>query len=187
MTLHVGYQVLYPGNSVQRVEPVTRGHFAGACFWVQSMVRSDEQRRLLFEMDLHLMRLRTRFGETAAAVVGLTGTHHRFLRMWLDVQATINPKDSTMKFNIFHCTTALLLAAASTTAFAHGDVKCEPIPKAEWKPQMDLQKKLVADGWRVRQVKVENGCYEVYGFDAKGKRVEAFFNPKTFERVEATK
>ncbi len=42
---------------------------------------------------------------------------------------------------------------------------------------------LVNEGWRVRKVKVENGCYEVYGFDAKGERVEVFFDPKTFERV----
>ena len=42
---------------------------------------------------------------------------------------------------------------------------------------------LVAEGWRVRQVKIWKTCYEVYGFDEKGERAEAFFNPKTFERV----
>ena len=65
----------------------------------------------------------------------------------------------------------------------HDKVRCEPVPKEEMKPQMDLQRKLTAEGWKVRQVKNFNGCYEVYGFDANGKRVEAFFNPKTFERV----
>ena len=48
---------------------------------------------------------------------------------------------------------------------------------------MALQDKLKAEGWRVRQVKTWNGCYEVYGTDANGARTEAFFNPKTFERV----
>jgi len=84
----------------------------------------------------------------------------------------------------FHLTLAALALALSGSAFAHGDVECPNVPKAEWKPQMDLQKKLTEEGWRIRQVKVWNTCYEVYGFDAKGERVEAFFNPKTFERVQ---
>lgn len=75
-------------------------------------------------------------------------------------------------------------AAAAPGAWAHGDVACPAVPKEEWKPQMELQRKLTDAGWRVRQVKVWNTCYEVYGFDAKGERVEAFFNPKTFERIE---
>lgn len=79
---------------------------------------------------------------------------------------------------------ALLVAVAASGASAHGDVQCPNEPKAEWRPQMDLQRKLVSEGWRVRQVKVFSTCYEVYGFDAKGERVEAFFNPKTFERIE---
>jgi hypothetical protein len=76
-----------------------------------------------------------------------------------------------------------LALAAASAAHAHGNVKCEPIPKAEWKSQKELQKKLTSEGWKVRRVKVENGCYEVYGFDDKGAKAEAFFNPKTLERV----
>jgi hypothetical protein len=76
----------------------------------------------------------------------------------------------------------LAACALSFNAFAHGDVKCE-VPKPEWKGQMELQKKLTGEGWKVRKVQVENGCFEVYGFDDKGERVEAWFNPKTFERV----
>ena len=53
---------------------------------------------------------------------------------------------------------------------------------------MALQKKLEADGWKkVRQVKTENGCYEVYGFNEKNERAEVFFNPKTFEKVGEAK
>ena len=49
------------------------------------MVRSDEQRRLLFDMDLHLMRLRESVGGTDPAVIGLTGTYHNLLRFWSEV------------------------------------------------------------------------------------------------------
>jgi hypothetical protein len=81
-----------------------------------------------------------------------------------------------------HLLIATLSLLAASAAHAHGDVKCST-PKAEWRGQMELQSKLVAEGWRVRKVKVENGCYEVYGFDAKGQKAEAFFDPKSFERV----
>lgn len=79
--------------------------------------------------------------------------------------------------------TTLALAFAASAALAHGNVSCPAVPKEEKKPQMELQKKLEGDGWKVRQVKNYNGCYEVYGFDGQGKKAEAFFNPKTFERV----
>jgi PKHD-type hydroxylase len=82
--LAAGDMVLYPGTSVHRVEPVTRGHRVASFFWIESMVRSDEQRRLLFDMDQHLMSLRTRHGETDPAVIGLTGTYHNLLRAWAD-------------------------------------------------------------------------------------------------------
>jgi hypothetical protein len=52
---------------------------------------------------------------------------------------------------------------------------------------MELHRKLTGEGWKVRQVKVDNGCYEVYGFDDKGNRVEIYFNPKTFEKVGEVK
>ena len=83
--LRAGDMVLYPGTSVHRVDPVTRGYRLAGFFWIQSMVRSDEQRRLLFDMDQHLIELRSTVGETAPAVIGLTGTYHNLLRMWADV------------------------------------------------------------------------------------------------------
>jgi len=82
--LPAGDLIVYPGHSVHRVEPVTRGHRLASYFWVQSMVRSAEQRRLLFDMDSHLMSLRSRLGEADPAAIGLTGTYHNLLRMWLD-------------------------------------------------------------------------------------------------------
>jgi len=83
--LPAGDMVLYPGTSVHRVEPVTRGHRIASFFWLESMVRSDEARRLLFDMDSHLMHLRASVGETDPAVIGLTGTYHNLLRMWAEV------------------------------------------------------------------------------------------------------
>ena len=88
-------------------------------------------------------------------------------------------------------TVAVLLCAA-TLAFAgvahaqHAE-RCEPIPKEQWKPQAELERKLTDMGWKIRRVKIENGCYEVYGTDEKGGKVEVFFHPKTFERVTAEK
>jgi PKHD-type hydroxylase len=81
--LAAGDAVLYPGTSVHRVEPVTRGARLASFFWIESMVRSDEQRRLLFEMDQALMQLRSEHGDGDAAVQ-LTGTYHNLLRMWAD-------------------------------------------------------------------------------------------------------
>jgi len=81
--LPAGDAVLYPGTSVHRVEPVTRGERLASFFWIESLVRSDEQRRLLFDMDMALMRLRQRHGDDADAVA-LTGTYHNLLRLWAD-------------------------------------------------------------------------------------------------------
>ncbi len=83
--LAAGDMVMYPGTSVHRVEPVTRGQRVASFFWVESMVRSDEQRRMLYEMDRHLMRLRSTVGEDEPAVIGLTGLYHNLLRAWADV------------------------------------------------------------------------------------------------------
>jgi PKHD-type hydroxylase len=80
--LAAGDMVVYPASTVHRVEPVTRGVRLASFFWIESMVRDDTQRRLLHEMDLHLMRLRSAVGETDPAVIGLTGTYHNLLRMW---------------------------------------------------------------------------------------------------------
>ena len=78
-----GHMVLYPGTSLHQVKPVIRGHRLACFFWVESMVRSDEQRRLLYELDMNLLGLRTRHGETDETT-GLTGTYHNLLRMWAD-------------------------------------------------------------------------------------------------------
>lgn len=81
--LPAGDAVLYPGTSVHQVRPVTRGARLASFFWVESMVRSDEQRRLLYELDMSLMQLRAEHSESDTTV-RLTGTYHNLLRMWAD-------------------------------------------------------------------------------------------------------
>jgi len=79
--LAAGDMILYPSSSVHRVEPVTRGARLASFFWIQSLVREPERRRLLFEMDMAILALRTDLGEIAPAV-SLTACYHNLLRMW---------------------------------------------------------------------------------------------------------
>jgi len=79
--LAAGDAVLYPSTSLHEVTPVTRGTRLASFFWIESMVRSDEQRRLLFDLDMNLLRLRQRHGETTETTA-LTGTYHNLLRLW---------------------------------------------------------------------------------------------------------
>ena len=81
--LAAGDLLLYPGNKIHRVNPVTRGCRLASFFWLESMVRSEEQRNLLFRMDRDLMLLRAEAqGAPSPAVLGLTGAYHNLLRMW---------------------------------------------------------------------------------------------------------
>jgi len=81
--LAAGSLVLYPAGAVHRVEPVTRGQRLASIVWIESMVRSAEQRRLLYDMDRAIVRLREREGSTDESVA-LAGTYHNLLRMWAD-------------------------------------------------------------------------------------------------------
>jgi hypothetical protein len=80
---------------------------------------------------------------------------------------------------------ALALAAilGSGAAFAGADY-CN-VPKDEWQPQEVLEEKLKGEGWTIKRVKIDAGCYEVYGKTADGKRMEAYFDPKSFELVKS--
>lgn len=82
--LPAGHMVLYPSSSLHQVTPVTRGARLASFFWVQSMVRDDAERRLLFEMDTSIEALR-RNGADPAAVLRLTGVYHNLLRRWAEV------------------------------------------------------------------------------------------------------
>lgn len=79
--LAAGDLVLYPGTSLHKVLPVTRGARLASFFWIQSMVREDAQRRLMFELDVSIRRL-TQSVPDHPALVQLTGVYHNLLRRW---------------------------------------------------------------------------------------------------------
>jgi PKHD-type hydroxylase len=82
--LPAGDMILYPASSLHQVNPVTRGTRVACFFWVQSMIRDDGQRTLLFDLDNAIQRL-TATNADEAARVRLTGCYHNLLRMWSDV------------------------------------------------------------------------------------------------------
>jgi len=82
--LPAGHMVLYPASSVHRVEPVTRGARVASFFWIQSMIRDDGARRILFELDQSVQDVAARLGQGDPAVVRLTGTYHNLLRRWAE-------------------------------------------------------------------------------------------------------
>lgn len=81
--LAAGDMIVYPASSLHRVEPVTHGARLAAFFWVQSMVRDDSRRRMLFEMDGAIETLRTS-GADGTATLQLTGVYHNLLRQWAE-------------------------------------------------------------------------------------------------------
>ena len=82
--LPAGDLILYPGSSLHKVTPVTRGARIASFFWLQSLVRSDAQRRQLFELDVAIQSLTARV-PGAPELVSLTGVYHNLLRAWSNV------------------------------------------------------------------------------------------------------
>lgn len=87
--LAAGDMVLYPATSLHRVEPVTRGNRVSSFFWLQSMIRQDAQRTLLFDLDESIQRLARSEHAAEAEVkktsVQLTGVYHNLLRQWAEM------------------------------------------------------------------------------------------------------
>jgi hypothetical protein len=81
---------------------------------------------------------------------------------------------------IAFATLACLMLAAGN-AGATGLMTCKSGDRSTWKSQQELTRKITAEGWKVRRIKVDGGCYEVYGTSPKGQRVEAYFHPVTLE------
>ena len=79
--LGAGDLVLYPSTSLHRVTPVTRGTRVASVLWIQSLVREDAQRALLFDLDMAIVRL-TKDAAGHESLVSLTGCYHNLLRMW---------------------------------------------------------------------------------------------------------
>lgn len=82
--LPAGYMVVYPASSLHRVTPVTRGARVASFFWVQSMVRDEGARRILFDLDRSVQALAGDRGQDDAEVIRLTGIYHNLLRRWAD-------------------------------------------------------------------------------------------------------
>ena len=78
---------------------------------------------------------------------------------------------------------AALMLAVPGAAMATGLATCDSGEEETWQSQEALEELLTEQGWKVRRIKVDGGCYEVYALDDKGERVEAYFHPQTFERV----
>ncbi len=82
--LPAGHAILYPATSLHQVRPVTRGTRLASFFWIQSMVRDDGERTLLFDLDVGIQRINGD-GSLHPAAVQLTGVYHNLLRRWADV------------------------------------------------------------------------------------------------------
>ncbi|MFA5957790.1 Fe2+-dependent dioxygenase [Hyphomicrobium sp.] len=82
--LQAGDAVLYPATSLHHVKPLTRGFRVASFFWVQSMVRDERARTMLFDMDQTIQKLTTSLGVKNPEVVGLSGIYHNLIRYWAD-------------------------------------------------------------------------------------------------------
>jgi PKHD-type hydroxylase len=82
--LPAGHMILYPSTSLHHVRPVTRGARIASFFWIQSMIRDDGDRTLLFDLDVAIQRLNGERPDHPTAVQ-LTGVYHNLLRKWAEV------------------------------------------------------------------------------------------------------
>jgi PKHD-type hydroxylase len=84
LKLPAGHLLLYPASSLHRVEPVTKGARVASFFWIQSMVRDDSARALLFDLDQAIQAVAADRGHADHEVIRLTGIYHNLLRRWAD-------------------------------------------------------------------------------------------------------
>jgi PKHD-type hydroxylase len=82
--LPAGDLVLYSATTVHRVEPITRGERFGSFFWIQSMVRDDGKRALLFDLDVAIQNLNKEHADHPS-MVELVGVYHNLLRRWAEL------------------------------------------------------------------------------------------------------
>ncbi|MBU0723356.1 MAG: PepSY domain-containing protein [Alphaproteobacteria bacterium] len=87
-----------------------------------------------------------------------------------------------MRIRVTALAAAALICVIALPALASD--RCT-VPKNEWQTSEQLQSRLEAQGWKIQRIKTDDGCYEVYATDSTGKRVEAYFNPKTLEMIRS--
>ncbi len=92
---------------------------------------------------------------------------------------TLRPLTSRLPVSAVATALMLLAGAAQATGLA----TCDSGPRSGWQPSDKLEKQLTEKGWKVRRIKEDGGCYEVYALDDKGQRVEAYFHPVTLAPV----
>ncbi len=83
--LPAGHMVLYPASSLHHVSPITRGERIASFFWLQSMIREDANRALLFQLDASIQELAQEKGQDHPAIVRLTGIYHNLIRQYADL------------------------------------------------------------------------------------------------------
>ncbi|MGZ8251943.1 MAG: PepSY domain-containing protein [Methylophilaceae bacterium] len=77
----------------------------------------------------------------------------------------------------------MALLAIPATVFASAD--CTAYPKAEWAPEDTLKKALLDEGYTIKKFKVDGNCYEIYGLNPQGQKVEIYFDTKTLAIIKA--
>ena len=82
--LPAGHLLIYPGSSLHKINPVTRGERIASFFWIESLVREDSQHQLLLDMDVAIQRLTAQHADDHA-LLQLSGAYHNLLRRWSDV------------------------------------------------------------------------------------------------------
>jgi hypothetical protein len=88
-----------------------------------------------------------------------------------------------MKQTLTAAILALVAAALPLAASAKAD--CKAYPKAEWMPQADAKAKIEAQGYTINKFKVDGNCYEIYGKNKEGKKVEIYYDAKTLDVVKS--
>jgi hypothetical protein len=80
---------------------------------------------------------------------------------------------------------ALLGSAAALPAVTHAKADCKAYPKAEWMSEADAKAKIAAQGYTIDKFKVDGNCYEIYGSNKDGKKVEIYFDTRSLDVVKA--
>ncbi|WP_180087112.1 Fe2+-dependent dioxygenase [Acinetobacter sp. YH12226] len=83
--LPAGDMILYPSTSLHEVTPITAGCRIASFFWVQSMIRDDAERHMLFNLDQSIQNLRMQLGDQHAEVMKLTNLYHNLMRKWAEL------------------------------------------------------------------------------------------------------
>jgi hypothetical protein len=80
---------------------------------------------------------------------------------------------------------SVVLLGATVSSMAYAKADCKPYPKDEWMKEADAKAKIEAQGYTISKFKVDGNCYEIYGKNKEGKKVEIYYDAKTLEPVKS--